>query len=57
MQETQCAGPEALEEARVLPQKLEELGEGALGDMGERCRAAGLQSLFLRALKIDREPC
>jgi hypothetical protein len=45
---------EAAEAARVLPQRLEELTEGQLGDMGEACRAAGLESLFLLALKIER---
>jgi hypothetical protein len=46
---------EGAEAARVLPQKLVELTEGQLGDMGEACKAAGLQNLFLLALKIQRD--
>lgn len=51
-------GPQEVEAARVLPRRVVELSEGQLGDMSEACRAAGLESLFLLALKIERdEPC
>lgn len=45
---------EDAEAARLLPKKLVELSEEQLGDMGEACREAGMESLFLLALKIDR---
>lgn len=55
MLQEEFASAEEAEVARVLPRRLVELSEGQLGDMGEACRAAGLQSLFLLALKIDRD--
>lgn len=34
--------------------KVGELADGQLGVLGEHCRAAGLEGLFLTALKIDK---
>lgn len=54
MLKVEFGGAEEAEAARVLPQRVVELTEGQLGDMGEMCRGAGLERLFLLALKIER---
>ena len=55
MLKVEFEGPEEADAARVLPRRVVELSEGQLGEMGEVCRAAGLESLFLLALKIERD--
>jgi hypothetical protein len=43
-----------LESSRRFGRRVVELGEKDLGVLGEHCRVAGLESLFLAALKIDK---
>ena len=41
-----------LDELRVLPPKMELMGEDAMSELAKRCKDAGLEELFLTALKI-----
>jgi hypothetical protein len=44
-----------LEAQRRFGVRLVEVAEGELGVLAERCRAAGLEGLFLKALKIEKD--
>lgn len=46
------ACPQALEAARRLPLGIRELGEEEMGRLAAACREAGLEQLFLSALKL-----
>ena len=44
----------AAHDARSFGSRMVELGEKELGLLGEHCRAAGLEDLFLAAMKLDK---
>ena len=52
--EVAFADAQALEQGRRFGRRLQELSDKELGTLGEHCRAAGLEHLFLAALKIER---
>lgn len=46
---------EAERSRRFAATRVTELADGELGVLGKHCRAAGLESLFLTALKIEKD--
>eukprot|EP00873_Tetraselmis_striata_P015851 jgi/Tetstr1/436115/TSEL_024962.t1 len=46
---------DALAAARKLPAAFQELAESGMSELGQACRDAGLEQLFLSAMKISRQ--